>query len=231
MFRRPWLMTQEWHDVLFLHWPVSPDLVRKHIPSELELDLYNDMAWIGLIFFKVKGSRPRFIPPVPGLSSFLELNVRTYVTYKGKSGVHFFSLDVNNPLIVKLTTHGNFLPFGNAKISLKRYKKTFTIYSRHTHQNTFPETLAATFEPIARPIERNQFERWLTERYHLWTKPKGHLLRVDMTHSPWILQNVRGVIHENTMASFLKSNFQEKHPIAHYSKMKKARVFPPMKES
>lgn len=231
MFRRPWLITQEWHDVLFLHWPVSPDLVRKHIPSELELDLYHNMAWIGLIFFKVKGNRPRFIPPIPGLSSFLELNVRTYVTYKGKSGVHFFSLDVNNPLIVKLTTLGNFLPFCNAKISLKRRKNTFTIYSRHTHQNTFPETLVATFEPIVRPIERNQFERWLTERYHLWTKPKDHLFRVDMIHSPWILQNVRGVIHENKMASFLRSDFQEKHPIAHYSKMKKARVLPPSKEN
>jgi uncharacterized protein YqjF (DUF2071 family) len=231
MFRKPWVMTQEWHDVLFLHWPVSPELVRKHIPSELELDLYNNMAWIGVIFFKVKGNRLRFIPPVPGLNSYLELNVRTYVTYKGRTGVHFFSLDANNPLIVKLTKLGNFLPYRHAKIILKRNKKTFILHSRRKHKNTFPDALVTTFEPISTPIERNQFEKWLTERYHLWTKTKGHLFRVDITHSPWVLQNVTGTIHENSMATLLKCDFQKNNPIAHYSKMKKARIFPPEKES
>lgn len=231
MFRKPWAMTQEWHDVLFLHWPVSPDLVRKYIPSELELDLYNDLSWIGLVFFKVKGNRLRFMPPVPRVSSYLELNVRTYVTYKGRSGVHFFSLDANNSLIVKLTTLGSFLPYRNAEISLKRRKSTFTIESRQIHKQTFPETLVTSFKPTSTPIERNQFETWLTERYHLWTKVRGHLFRVDICHTPWVLQNVAGKMHENTMASFLKYDFQKKHPIVHYSKMKKARFFPPIKES
>lgn len=231
MFNKPWLITQEWHDVLFLHWPVSPDFMRKHIPLELEIDLFNNLAWIGLIFFKVKGNRPRFIPPVPGLHSFLELNVRTYVTYKGISGIHFFSLDANNPLIIKLATLGNFLPYRNAKVSLKQHKKTFTLHSRRIHKNTFPETLFTSYEPISRPIERDHLEKWLTERYHLWTKPKQHLFRVDISHSPWILQNVTATIHENTMAVFLKSDIQAECPLAHYSKMKKARIFPPVKEN
>jgi uncharacterized protein YqjF (DUF2071 family) len=231
MFRRPWTMTQEWHDVLFLHWPVSPDSVRKHIPSELELDLYNNMAWIGLTFFRVKGNRLRFIPPVPGFCSYLELNVRTYVTYKGRSGVHFFSLDANNTMIVKMATLGNFLPYRHAKMSLKRHKRTFTTHSRFIHKQTFPETLVTTFQPISGPIESNQFERWLTERYHLWTKTKDHLFRVDISHSPWILQNVTGTIHENKMAPFLKSNFRAEPSIAHYSKMKKSRFFSPVQES
>jgi len=37
-------------------------------------------------------SRPR-TSPLPGLSRFPELNVRTYVTFAGKPGVYFFSLD------------------------------------------------------------------------------------------------------------------------------------------
>lgn len=229
MIRKPWVMTQEWHDVLFLHWPVPADLLRKHIPVELELDLYNNMAWVGFVFFKVKGNRPRFIPPIPGVSSYLELNIRTYVTYKGRKGIHVFSLDASNSLIVKLTTLGNFLPYRYAKVRLERRKKTFT-YSRAGDINTVSEVFSTTFEVVSKSIESNQFERWLTERYHLWTKTKHHLFRVDTCHSPWMLQHVTGTIHENTMTSFIQNNFQTESPVAHYSKMKKARFFAPVKE-
>lgn len=231
MWKKPWIMTQEWHDVLFLHWPVSPEIVQAHIPPELELDLYNDRAWIGLIFFRVKGNRLRLMPALPGTRFYYELNVRTYVTYKGKAGVHFFSLDVNYPFIVKLATLRNFLPYRNAEISIKKRKKIMEVYSRCKHQNTFPETLVTTFKPIPGPIERSSFNQWLTERYYLWTKTEKHLIRVDMRHSPWILQNVDGVICENTMASFLKCNYQMGRPIAHYSKIKKAQLFPPILEN
>lgn len=223
-------MTQEWHDVLFLHWPVLPNAVREHVPLELELDLYNDMAWISLVFFKVKGNRTRFTPPVPGVSSFLQLNVRTYVTFKGKVGVHFFSLDASNPLIVKVTTLGDFLPYRQAKMDLIREENTFTMLSKYIGREIFTETLITMFEPKSDLIESDQFEGWLTERYHLWTKAKGRLFRIDISHSPWVLQKVTGTINENTMASFIKRDFLIGHPIARYSKWKKAHFFLPVIE-
>ncbi|MBK3494762.1 DUF2071 domain-containing protein [Viridibacillus sp. YIM B01967] len=231
MTKRPWIMTQEWHDVFFLHWSVSAEDIRKHIPSELELDLFNNRAWISLVFFQVKRNRPRFMPPLLGSGSFLELNVRTYVTHKGKAGVHFFSLDANNSLIVKLTTFRNFLPFRNANITSKKSNNTFTIYSRTKQFTTFPETLIASFEPISRPIKHTQLDRWLTERYHVWVKTQGQLFRVDNCHSPWVLQNAVYTIHQNSLASFLECHYQENHPIVHYSEVKKARFFPPVKEN
>ncbi|WP_177184364.1 YqjF family protein [Psychrobacillus sp. OK032] len=227
MWKKTWIMTQKWHHVLFLHWPISPEEVRKYIPEELELDLYDNQAWIGLVFFQVKGNRPRFIPPLPGLQSYLELNVRTYVTYKGKAGVHFFSLDANHPFIVKLTTFGNFLPYRSAIINLKNHKNKFSIYSKCEHQN---ETLLTTFEPIAKHMESTQLNTWLTERYCLWTKTKGRLFRVDISHSPWRLQNVNGLVCENTMALFLKNKIRMSRPIAHYSRIKRVRFYPPILE-
>ncbi|WP_166462403.1 YqjF family protein [Psychrobacillus vulpis] len=223
-------MTQEWHDVLFLHWPVSPEDLRNYIPSELELDLYSNCAWIGLVSFRIKGNRPRFIPPIPGVSSFLQLNVRTYVTYKGMSGVHFFSLDVNNPFVVKMTTVGNFLPFRQGEISLKRSNNTWRFNSCFQQPGMFSETLLCTFEPMSNSIKSNPFERWLTERYHLWTITKEHLVRVDISHSPWVLHGVDVTIDENTMAPFIKCNNPMNPPTAHFSKMKKAVFFPPVLE-
>lgn len=225
--KKTWIMTQEWHHVLFLHWPVSPEKICKYIPAELELDLYNHQAWIGIVFFQVKGNRPRFIPPLPGFNSYLELNIRTYVTYKGKIGVYFFSLDANHPLIVELANFGDFLPYRNAEISFKKHKKIFSLYSKYERQN---ENILTTFEPITKPLESTRLNTWLTERYSLWTKTKGRLFRVDISHTPWRLQNVNGLVYENTMAPFLKENFSMKRPLAHYSTMKKARFYPPILE-
>lgn len=231
MNNRPWIISQEWHDILFLHWPVSAEDIRQYIPSELELELFDNKAWISLVFFQVKENRPRFIPSIPGISSFLELNVRTYVTYKEKAGVYFLSIDANNQLITKLVNYKNFMPFRNANITLKKYENAITFYSRSKQIETNYETLIASYEPISGPIERSKLECWLSERYHCWTKIEDQLLRVDNAHTPWKLQKAAYTIHDNSIASYLNYDAKENYPIAHYSKMKKVQLYPPVKET
>src|SRR5690242_15532173 len=89
----PWIMVQIWHDLLFAHWPIPPEVMRQHVPSELRLDVFDGTAWIGIVPFHMSDVRPRWVPPLPGLSRFPELNVRTYVTIDNKPGIYFFSLD------------------------------------------------------------------------------------------------------------------------------------------
>src|SRR5436190_9933780 len=89
------VMEQNWENLLFLHWPVDPGLIRERIPEPLKLDLFEDQAWIGVTPFRVSGLHLMSLPPIPGLDSFNEINVRTYVHYQGKPGVWFFSLDAS----------------------------------------------------------------------------------------------------------------------------------------
>jgi len=86
-------MQQTWHDLLFMHWPISASLIRPIVPSELELDTFDGEAWIAVVPFWMSGIRQRGFPAIPGLSRFPELNVRTYVRVQDKPGVYFFSLD------------------------------------------------------------------------------------------------------------------------------------------
>src|SRR5690606_40408323 len=65
MANAPWAMKQEWHHVVFLHWPVSAESLRDKIPEELEIDEFNGTAWIGLVLFKAEKTRVRFTPPIP----------------------------------------------------------------------------------------------------------------------------------------------------------------------
>ena len=82
-----------WHDLLFMHWPVSSDSLRPLIPAALELDTWEGQAWLGVVPFGMRNIRHRRLPALPWTSRFPELNVRTYVTLGGRPGVWFFSLD------------------------------------------------------------------------------------------------------------------------------------------
>lgn len=91
---QPVLMYQRWEELLFLHWPVESDLVARDLPPGLRVDTFEGKAWIGLVPFLMRKVRPRFLPAVPGLSDFPELNLRTYVIdAQGRPGVWFYSLD------------------------------------------------------------------------------------------------------------------------------------------
>src|SRR3712207_2215339 len=98
----PWALSMSWHDLLFMHWPVPEGALRPWIPSPLSLDTFDGSAWLGITPFRMSGARPRFLPSIPPLSNFPELNVRTYVTAGGRPGIWFFSLDAGNPIAVRL---------------------------------------------------------------------------------------------------------------------------------
>src|SRR5262245_12071967 len=110
----PWVMTQSWHDLLFAHWPVDTRVLRAKVPSDLEIDLHDGQAWLGVVPFDMTNVAPRFVPAIPGISAFPELNVRTYVTKGGKPGVYFFSLDAESAVAVALARALLHLPYFTA---------------------------------------------------------------------------------------------------------------------
>ena len=93
---RPWLMTQTWLDLLFAHWPLDPRALRDKVPEQFVLDLFDGLAWVGVVPFSMSNVGPRGVPSLPGISAFPELNVRTYVRVADRPGVFFFSLDAGS---------------------------------------------------------------------------------------------------------------------------------------
>ena len=60
------VLHQRWSRLIFLHWRVRPEHVRPLIPLPLELDTFDQEAWVGLVAFTVTRMRPALIPPIPG---------------------------------------------------------------------------------------------------------------------------------------------------------------------
>ena len=111
------IMLQSWRNLLFLHWSVDPADIQATLPTGLFADTFKNRAYLGIVPFLMQGVRPRFCPPVPGLSNFLELNLRTYVVdAHGNPGVWFYSLDANKWLAVKIAQNFFSLPYVYSKM-------------------------------------------------------------------------------------------------------------------
>ena len=94
-------MLQSWETLTFLHWFYDPQIVRDLLPPDLQLDLFDGKAWIGLTPFKVVNLRPPLLPSLPWISHFPETNVRTYVRGPvGERRIWFFSLEASRLLAV-----------------------------------------------------------------------------------------------------------------------------------
>jgi uncharacterized protein YqjF (DUF2071 family) len=181
-------MHQEWGNLLFIHWRVKENLLRPHVPKPLELDTYGNSAWIAMTPFTMWDIRafPPFVPPVPGLDSMEELNVRTYVHYNGVPGVWFFSLDANNRALVMGARTFFHLPYYYADI---RMDGKYKIKYRSKRREDPPATLKANWTP-GKALPQSQpgsREFFLTERYVLYTEFEGELYRARIHHEPWQL--------------------------------------------
>ena len=89
--KKHWLLYQEWHQVLLLHWSVEAELLNKLIPEGLKLDLFNGRAYLSIVGFNVENFRSFFMK-IPFIGHFKEINLRTYVTCNGIKGVYFFAV-------------------------------------------------------------------------------------------------------------------------------------------
>ena len=216
----PWVQAQTWSEVLFAHWPLPPEVLRPLIPEALALDTRDGMAWVGVVPFQMRGVRLRWTPPVPYLSRFPELNVRTYVTVGGKPGVYFFSLEAARGLIVAIARAWFRLPYYRARMSIERANGSIQYESDRTHSGARPARFRATYRPTS-PVYRaapGTLEHWLTERYCLYTVDQaGRPFRGEIHHPPWPLQQAEAQITENSMAQASGIALPDSRPLLHYS--------------
>jgi uncharacterized protein YqjF (DUF2071 family) len=210
-------MGQTWERLLFAHWTVPHDAMRRVVPQELPLDAFDDAHFVGVTPFVVTGLRPRLLPPPPAGSRFAELNVRTYVTVDGKPGIWFLSMDAASRLAVHAARRGYRLPYFPARMSARSSAGAIDYRSERTSGP--PARFAATYEPQGppQPPRPGTLEHFLTERYCLYTLDERHRVhRADIHHPPWPLQRGGARIEANTLGEPLGLDLSGA-PLLHYS--------------
>lgn len=202
----PVVMYQRWRALTFLHFPCDPAEVQATLPDGLTVDTYplngREMAWVGLVPFRMEGVRPRFLPPIPGLSAFPETNVRTYVHREGhEPGVWFYSLDAANAIACRIARSTFGLPYHEAAMSVDESPGRIRYVSRRTAEGADHEidVVPGTDVGTATP---GTLEFFLVERYLLYTRILGRLVTGRVHHPPYSLQNVEVPnVHESLVSA------------------------------
>ncbi|MEA2439510.1 MAG: uncharacterized protein QOH76_934 [Thermoleophilaceae bacterium] len=199
----PWIMGQTWEHLMFAHWRVSAQQLRKVVHPEIPLDTFDRSAWLGVTPFTVTGLHARGTPPPPLVSSFHEINVRTYSTIDGKPGIYFLSLDAASRVAVEAARTVYRVPYFRADIEVEQDGERVSYANERTQPDGPAAGFAATYGPNG-PVYHaapGSFEYWMAERYCLYTvDDEQRIHRGEIHHPPWPLQEASVEITRNTMA-------------------------------
>jgi uncharacterized protein len=233
-------MRQKWRDLLFLHWAVDAQALRRLIPPQLELDLFDETAYVGLVFFTMTGVRPVGLPPVWGLSTFHETNLRTYVRLGDRDpGVWFFNLEAANSIAVRLARALFHLPYHRARMFVERERAS--IQETATSASTtivyagvrqWPGPLPASYATRAtaagptRAVEPGTLEHFLIERYILYSAGANHLFRGQVHHNSYPIQSAQTHFIDETLLNTWSIQRSANPPLAHFSRGVDVEVFP-----
>ena len=181
------VMRQRWAGLLFLHWPVDPALIQARLPHGLFVDTFEGQAWLGAVPFFMEKVRPVMLPPVPWLSWFHELNLRTYVhDAQGRPGVWFFSLDCNQPIAVEIAKRFFHLPYQHASMKSDRQGNQIHYSSRRKTADAANAEFRYEEATHTMPAAEGSLEWFLVERYLLFSSNRqGDLWIGKVHHAPY----------------------------------------------
>lgn len=215
---KPWVMAQSWQRLLFVHYRVPFDALREKIPPQLEIDTYAGEAWISIVPFLMNHVHLRNSPAFPTTGYFPELNVRTYVKYKDKAGVWFFSLDAASWLAVWIARLTYRLPYFHANMSIEQQDDTITYKSTRTHRNSTQAEFHTIYRPTA-PVNNyanDSLDRWLSDRYVLYAGNHKQVYVGHINHIQWGLQPAEAEFVQDDMAKAAGIPLLDTQPLLHY---------------
>jgi uncharacterized protein YqjF (DUF2071 family) len=199
--RGPWVARQTWHDVLFAHWPIAASALAPLVPAGLHVDEFDGTSWVSLVPFRMTGVTARWVPPIPGLSAFPEMNLRLYVTVRNRPGILFVSLDAANPLAVWAARRFFSLPYFTARMRVRQDGDRLHYHSERP--NGGAALFVGTYWPTGLVFEAapGSIDHFLTERYCLYTVRSGRLVTLEIHHHPWPLQRAHAEIDANSVGT------------------------------
>jgi uncharacterized protein YqjF (DUF2071 family) len=195
------VMHQRWSHLLFVHWEVGAAALRGLLPPALNLDTFEGRAFLGLVPFTISEGRFHGLPPLPLLSHFHEVNLRTYVHVGGRGpGVWFFSLDAANRLAAHAARLWYKLPYHWAAIRMTpgagaRSPRSGDAAGRFSYASRRRGSRQAAdcslqYGPTGAvaPAVPGTLEYFLVERYVLYAWSRGRLSRAQVHHEPYPVQ-------------------------------------------
>lgn len=192
---------QRWDHLLFVHWAWDAADIQRTLPPGLTVDTHDGRAYLGVIPFFMRRIRPPYVPPLPWISYFLEVNLRTYVyDQRGRPGIWFYSLDCNRAPAVWAARRGFHLPYQHATLRAHEGDGDRIDYTVQRRGDAQTGRFAYAPRGPARPADPGGLEFFLAERYRLFARhPQGRLRTASVHHVPYPLQAVDVTAHDTRL--------------------------------
>lgn len=228
------LLHQNWHHLLFLHWEVPPGELQALLPPRLKLDTFEGKAYVGLVPFTMTGVRPILVPPLPWISSFHEVNVRTYVHLDGRDpGVWFFSLDASSRIAVAAARAAYHLAYFEAEMDFRVGPGPLPVIdfdSRRTDsRGAKPANAHLRYQPVEGPVHTaapGTLEHFLIERYFLYAQDDDRqLYRAQVHHQSYPVQRVEVLAMNETLIWAAGVKRAENADLRHYAREVNVKVY------
>ncbi len=205
-----WKFYQEWNNAIFLHYEVDLTELRKFVPNELKIDLFEGRPWVSVVAFTMEKIRPKNFPAFSPISNFDEINIRTYIKSKNKTGVYFLSIEGGKRLSCKVAKGISELPYRFSKI--KRTAKRF-----QSKNSKFNDRFDIEFSIKKELKVKLDLDIWLTERYALFQDSGDSINEFEIHHLEWPINEID--IHKLTLNYPRFENLINEQPNKiHYSK-------------
>lgn len=216
---------QRWRALLFLHWPVPVEVLRPLVPARLGIDVFDGIAYVGLVPFAMEGVRPAWAPEAVAFR-FLETNLRTYVHLDGQApGVYFFSLDAASRVAVHLARLGWGLPYFFADMQLERHEDQVRYaMQRRGHQAPALHVRYRIGEALE-PARPESLDFFFLERYLLYAEHDG-LRCGQVHHAPYPAARAHIEALEENVIAAAGIERPDTAPIAHYASGVDVEIFP-----
>ncbi|RUL49875.1 YqjF family protein [Lysinibacillus antri] len=217
----PWIMKQTWSENLFVHYPVKKEHLQKLIPKPLQLDTYDNRAWVSIVPYFIQNMRGHGMPAIPGTKEFAGFNLRTYVRANEKPGVYFFHLGASNWFATKGAKTFFQLPYFYEDIRMDKEKEMVHFQA--------PGKLVCAYKGASKPYHpsKGSLDEWLVERYCLYTtNQKGKLFQGNILHPSWVLYDAEAEFQENTLLSRYNITPESDRPILHFAHKREVAIWP-----
>ena len=206
---------QRWDTMTFLHWRYGVDDLQPMLPAGLDVDTHDGTAWVSITPFLMKDFRIGPLPALPGISTFPETNVRTYVRAPdGRDGLWFFSLEADSvPTVVGASSlYGVPYQFADMEVDesdVVRYR------SRRREKPEIAHDISVRPKGVCE--SPSELDHWLTGRWRAYSVIAGRLARVPVQHQPWPLWDAELVHLEQTLLAAAGLPEPAAEPLVQYS--------------
>ena len=185
----------KWENIIMANYKVPINVLHEYLPNGVELDLFEENAYVSLVGFMFKDSK-LFNIPILKFGTFEEINLRFYVKRtvgnEIKRGVVFVSETVPYKSVAWLANK-----LYREHYTVVKTKHTWNIDSEKKYIN-YNWCIDNEWQRIyveanynALVMKENSFEEFIFEHYYGYTKINEHLTEeYKINHPRWSLNSV-----------------------------------------